>query len=552
VAAVTLLGLILRLPGLGVWWLNPDEGLYYSMATWPAWSQFWAEVAANAHPPLFGLVIRSASFVSLEVGALRAPAFLCGVLAIPALHLATRALAGPAAGLAAALLVAWSPAALIQSQLVRPYTMQLAVLALGLWLLARGSARGAARDPIGWGALALVAVLLHYSSVLALAACAGALLILAAARVLRPRELRRWALALVPAALAAAGLWWLHVSPRFVGAGAQSAFREEWLRPFFPETGAALGAAFVGLFRYWFGPSRDALALLVFAGGLLAACLERRVLLAALVVLGFAGASGLSLLGIYPLGASRHSLYLMVFAIPCMANGVRFLAVGRSWRHALGAALLVLLALHPQPLRSALRLTRVPEAAFAEQVVARRSIEELEPLLREARSREGLVVVDWQSYSVLVPYFHPDRVRQESLDDQGISLFRWGEARVLASHTWRLRTGPQRPGSPDHVFGFLAHADAALPELGLSARRELRVFLAGWGDTAYASLGRADRALGPEAPCVSELVLRTGVVSARLDPALCLEKLGRRGPRPAARRPSAGPGESGPTDRSPR
>ena len=56
--AILVVAVALRLPGLGEWWLNPDEGIYYSILTRLQFTDFIAEVAENAHPPLYYLLLR--------------------------------------------------------------------------------------------------------------------------------------------------------------------------------------------------------------------------------------------------------------------------------------------------------------------------------------------------------------------------------------------------------------------------------------------------------------------------------------------------------------
>ncbi|MDH3423925.1 MAG: hypothetical protein OEN00_13100, partial [Gemmatimonadota bacterium] len=52
------MGFALRLTGLSEYWVNPDEGIYYSTLTRVSSREFWAEVMANAHPPAFYVLLR--------------------------------------------------------------------------------------------------------------------------------------------------------------------------------------------------------------------------------------------------------------------------------------------------------------------------------------------------------------------------------------------------------------------------------------------------------------------------------------------------------------
>jgi hypothetical protein len=546
VCAIALLGLLLRLPGLLDYWLNPDEGIYYSTATWPAWERFWAEVSSNAHPPLFFVLMRVVSGLSLDLTALRAPSLVFGVLAIPALYLATRELLGTGAGLLAALGVAVSVGAITQSQVIRPYAMQLSVLGFALWFLARFANRRATRDLVAWGALLWVAVLLHYSSWLAVAAMTGATIVLLGAGRIGRQDALRMLIAQAPAVATMAVLWFGHVATRLIGGDHLRIGRETWLRAFFQDDLAGLWSGLVGLLRYWFGTPHDALAVVVLAVGLGVTVWRRQLLLASLVTFGLGLAAALSLLALYPFGESRHSTYLIALLIPCLANGLRFLVVGRSRWHLAAAAVLVLLALYPQPLRDALGTSAIPLRRKVEHITPRRSLERAELVLSQARATPGVILVDEQTYFALMPLFHPARLEMRTLgraeaprsrldgpkfagshtlEDAVISRFRWGAADVVVIHAWRLVGNPRRLSTASHVFDFLRQADQAFPDLRLSQRSDVRLFFAGWGARLYRPLEALDRSLG--GGCVSSFAFHRGFGWSQLDAARCLELIAR-------------------------
>jgi len=47
VRLLVVLALFLRLPGAMEWWLNPDERIYFSIATQPTLAGFWEGVVTN-------------------------------------------------------------------------------------------------------------------------------------------------------------------------------------------------------------------------------------------------------------------------------------------------------------------------------------------------------------------------------------------------------------------------------------------------------------------------------------------------------------------------
>lgn len=540
-AAVTLLGLGLRIPGFLSEWINPDEGIYYSAATWSSWSRFGAELASNVHPPLYFLLLRGLGALGTDIAVLRAPSLVFGVLAIPALFLATRELLGTGAGLLAALLVALSPGAIDQSQVIRPYTAQLAVLGFALFFLARFARRRATCDAVGWGTLLLVSVGLHYGSWLFAAAATGAAGLLLASGRLGGRDALRLGVAELPALAAAGVLFLVHVGPRLLGGEQLHTARATWLRHYFQHDLAGLGAGLVGVLRFWSGAPHDALALLLLAVGLGAAVWRRQWLLASLVVLGVGIGALLSWLALYPFGESRHSTWLVVLLLPCVAAGVTFAVEGGPRRRLAVGALLVLLALFPRPLRVLLRTDGVASHLHHEEVTPRKSVEQAEGFLRDARSRAGVVLVDEETFYVLIPFFHPARLAMRTLraaqapkprwdpasfagshllPDAVISRFPWGAAQVVVVHAWRMRAGPPAAAF-ETLVDYLRLADEAYPDLGLSRSREASFLFGGWSARFYQGLARFDRAEG--IGCVSRFALRPGLGWARIDPARCLE-----------------------------
>ena len=79
VLGVVAVGLILRLEDFFGWWLNPDEGIYFSTVTQPSRQAFWAEVGSQAHPPLYFLILRWVGYLTQDFAALRFLALASGV-----------------------------------------------------------------------------------------------------------------------------------------------------------------------------------------------------------------------------------------------------------------------------------------------------------------------------------------------------------------------------------------------------------------------------------------------------------------------------------------
>lgn len=170
--AITLLGAALRLLRLGEWSLWVDEAHTVRDVTVPL-AHFWGTEQSGY--PLSYLLLRGLLdwMPSSGEGWLRLPFAFFGLLSVPTLALAGRAMVGPVPALCAALLLALSPWHLYWSQNVRSYAMLLffGLVAAGCWY------RGMRLRSWPWliAAIggALVAGLCHHSAYFLLAAFAA-------------------------------------------------------------------------------------------------------------------------------------------------------------------------------------------------------------------------------------------------------------------------------------------------------------------------------------------------------------------------------------------
>jgi hypothetical protein len=174
VAALTLVGLVLRAPGLDETVVG-DELFTFEVSTRPGLDDAVSGVASDLEisPPLYFV----AAWVAAKLGDpnlwLRVPSFVAGVASIPALYALGLRSVGRHAALAGAAMLALSPFAVFYSAEARPYglTMLFVVLSTLTLLIALESGRR-----VHWGLFALVtlaALLSHYTAVFALAAQAG-------------------------------------------------------------------------------------------------------------------------------------------------------------------------------------------------------------------------------------------------------------------------------------------------------------------------------------------------------------------------------------------
>jgi hypothetical protein len=135
--AIAIAGAALRLYRLGFFSYGLDEIL---QAYWihGSWKFFWSSLRFDAfHPPLDYLLDKLVEALHPSDAARKLPAVAWGVGAVVALGLLLRRRGGPAAGLTAACLLAFSPFHVRYSQELRPYSLALLLLCLSLVALER-------------------------------------------------------------------------------------------------------------------------------------------------------------------------------------------------------------------------------------------------------------------------------------------------------------------------------------------------------------------------------------------------------------------------------
>lgn len=131
-AAVTLVAFGVRIFGLGRQGLWFDEAYSIFIARLPFNFSFEVLIADGVHPPLYYLIQRIVSPLGEGEAAVRLPAMLFGLAAVPLMFLLGNLLAGERTGLIAATLTALSPFHIWYSQEARMYSalMMLSILSM--------------------------------------------------------------------------------------------------------------------------------------------------------------------------------------------------------------------------------------------------------------------------------------------------------------------------------------------------------------------------------------------------------------------------------------
>ncbi|MEM7416044.1 MAG: glycosyltransferase family 39 protein [Gemmatimonadota bacterium] len=478
---LALLAIVPRWSGLSEWWLNPDEGIYYSILTRADFSGFWAEVAANAHPPLYYLLLRGLGGLTWDFLWFRAFSVLCGIGAVlltaaVAREVAGRGTAGTIAAAVSGLVLALAPTAIELSQVIRPYTFQLVLLSGALLALLHYRRAPSTRPLVAYAVLTSAALLTHYSSGLAVATLGITVVALGARGEWRETTWQKlFASHAVPGTVVAL-MWFVHIRPLAGSALADDAL-DGWLSFYMIDGPEQAWLALLGFHHILAGPwLRGPLALLTIATLLWAA--RRAPLVAILGGTGLAIAMMAASLGVYPLGSTRHSIWLTFVFVPALgwlaASVWTAFSDHRRWA-SLGAVGLLLAA--GGPVGSAIGAERAPWAP-PDQVLLQ---EDLTRMIAVLDPTEGppLLIMSAQTFYLLLPFFPGERESAEFSEDGRHFHFAYGNRRILTTEAWDFTAGPQ-PNAPDHVANVLREAATSFPHLGITTQDPATLLVGGW------------------------------------------------------------------------
>jgi hypothetical protein len=342
-------GFLIRLRAASGTFLNPDEALHYLLANQSSWRLAYTASLTNAHPPLLTLVLYFWRGLGTSEFVLRLPSVIAGTAFCWIFFKWLTRIFGPLAGFVGLILVSLLPPVIALSAEVRQYALLLFFLAAAPYLL-EGALAGNSVVMMLLSAMALYfALLSHYSAIL----FAAALGVYSLSRLLARRPSVKLGVAWVSGQAGAVGLvaalYITHIS-KLKGEYAAGTVNG-WLAHSFFRPGQDNPLLFViartgGVFQYVFGQLAvgDA-AFLAFIAGMVLLWREKRSpagssvtarQLGILLVLPFAVGAGAAIARIYPYGGTRHSAFLILFAVA----GVSFL-LARAVKQQIGRGVAV-------------------------------------------------------------------------------------------------------------------------------------------------------------------------------------------------------------------
>lgn len=331
VGALTILAVLVRMEDCSKWWLNPDEGIYYSVAIQPSLARLVAGTVAHVHPPLYYMFLWSLAHWTHDFQNLRLLSILCGSLCVPATFVlsltatnnnaATKSTYGNTAtnlllswrhliAIACATLVALSPACITLSSVLRPYSLLLLLSLLSIIGALKGCRENSSRWILLYQITISMALLTHYSAVLVMVLLAPCW----------PSRRAWWAanrdVLIVLGLVFAINLQFVLQRPVVWN------FRKKYLGNQFINSPYALVRLTGELFIYnstnYLGISMAILWLLSIAGE----CIGPRTPLNRVVITSFLLPVLLSIAGAYPFGGSRHTHYLIPFLLLGITSGL--------------------------------------------------------------------------------------------------------------------------------------------------------------------------------------------------------------------------------------
>ncbi len=454
--------------------LNPDEALHYLLANQSTWLLAYNASLTNAHPPLLTFVLHFWRELGTSEFVLRLPSVIAGTAFCWLFFKWLSRILGRVTGFIGLILVSFLPPPIALSAEVRQYALLLFFLSAAAYLLERTFAENSVGLMLLSATFLYLALLTHYSAIL-FAAAMGVYSLLRI--IARPTDkiTSVWIMGQVGAAGLIAALYVSHISKlkgdyavgTIQGWLANSFFRPGHENPFLfaiARTG--------GVFQYVFGQlAVGDIAYLAFIAGVVLLLRSKRFTaepsatshqLGILLVLPFVAGAGAAIARIYPYGGTRHSAFLIMFAVAGVSLAMAC-SVKENLRWGIALAILIVAVCNAfgQPHRpyilrqdqSRMQMTRATE------------------FIRSQIPQSDLIFVDYQTRLLLGYYVCPQQPLPFAAPIGSLEQFQCGNHRAAAA-------GPDL-----YIFtadNFLPRWNQLMRTLSLTPGQHVWVIQAGW------------------------------------------------------------------------
>jgi len=495
-ALIVLAGFIARIVPASRLFLNPDEALHNLLASQSSFAQAWAAALTNAHPPLLIVFLYYWRSLGTSEVWLRLPSVIAGTAACWFFYEWLRLVTDRSTAFLGLLLFSFSPSLILLSAEVRQYALLLCFEAGCLYLSERALQKNSPALMAAFSFSLYGALLTHYSALMFAFAVGIYVLIRQYPFKWRSGLFWTWVAGQTGGAAIAAYFLVTHV-PRLRETGMVRADLESYLRKSIYHAGERNPAAFVAaqtlrVFTYLFSHGLiGGLLLLAFLGGIFwllrtnAAGSQGQSrpgpssrAVALLLALPFIVNWAVSLGGLYPLGATRHSAFLAPFAIAGACLGIASFPARTSVKTVVLVLALGVCNLFPAP---------PPPIRARDQSSARMKSAVI--YLRSSVPAGSVFLTDYESGLLLGYYLCGHGVVQIFPPQQSLASAPCGEYTVLATsfRDWKF--------TADNFPAQLAGASGALP-----SGKEVWLFYAGWINDSAPALKRELARFGCPAP----------------------------------------------------
>jgi len=434
---VASLGFLIRLRAASGTFLNPDEALHYLLANQSSCRLAYHASLTNAHPPLLTLVLYFWRGVGASEFVLRLPSVIAGTVFCWIFFQWLTRIVGPITGFIGLILATFLPPMVALAAEVRQYALLLLFLSTAAYLLEHALAENSAGMMLLSAISLYLALLSHYSAILFAAAMGIYSLLRVIARRPSPQVCAAWVMGQAGAVGLVTALYVTHIS-KLKGDYAAGTIHG-WLANSFFRPGHENPLLFAiartgGVFQYIFGQlAVGDVAFLAFIAGVMLLWRENVPSadpivpyrqLGLLLALPFALGAGAAIAGIYPYGGTRHSAFLIMFAVA----GVSFL-LAKLVKQQVGCG--IVLAIFVVVVCNAFGKPHRPYMLREDQ--SRVQMTRAMGFIRSQIPQSDLIFVDYQTRLLLGYYLCPQQPVSFSAPVGRLEEFRCGEHRVVAA-----------------------------------------------------------------------------------------------------------------------
>jgi Dolichyl-phosphate-mannose-protein mannosyltransferase len=470
---VLLLAFLLRLWKASGTFFNPDEAMHFLAANKPSLAEAYHASLGLAHPPLLILLLHLWGKFGTSELFLRLPSVIAGTIFCWIFFRWLTRLLGPAVGWVGFILVSLLPVFVELSSEVRQYALLLCFMMAAAYMLELAlDEKSAGKMTICFFFLYL-ALLAHFSAIL----FAGALGAYSLWRLLSGRPSPGVVAIWITGQAGALGLFvFLYVTQiAELKTGASAQHMQVLLANSYFHRGQdhLLGFIFArtfGVLQYTFGQLVVGdVAGLLFLAGIVLLLTGKRVpaqptpsarQLALLLMLPFVINAAAAIADLYPYGGTRHSAFLVPFAVASVSLAIMKLA--RNRMAAFGVALLIVLVCQG---------FGAPHRPYIRREDQRRSnMTEAMNAIRQSVSPDDVIFVDFQTNFLLRFYLCPE-VIPNALPGSSFRTYTCEGYRIISTNS---ETNVLTAGS------FLSRWDEMLSTYGLKPGQSVWIFQAGW------------------------------------------------------------------------